>query len=83
MRANQNKLLPSSQKTCPRSFEKVVEKGFSFSKETRKIEERHRFTLNFVCKLDILPVLFFFTIVNIRIQYLHILFNLLKTQEEK
>ena len=56
MTATQNTLLPSSQKSYPKSFEKVLEKCFNFSKVARKIEERHRFTLNFACKLDILSI---------------------------
>ena len=36
MRANQNALLPSSQKTCLKSFKKVLEKGFTIAKVTKK-----------------------------------------------
>ena len=80
-------IITQLTKTYPKSFEKVLEKVFNFSKVARKIEERHLFTLNFACKLDILFLYFFFnfffTIVSISIQYEHILFSLSKTQEEK
>ena len=35
-KSNQNTLLPSSQKTCPKSFKKLLEKEFNFLKVKRK-----------------------------------------------
>ena len=45
MRASQNSLLPSSQKTSLKPFKDVLAKGCTIAKVTKKIEERHHFTL--------------------------------------
>ena len=58
---SQNTVLAISQKNLLKATI-ALEKSFNFSKLIRKIQERHHFTLNFVCKLDKVSVQNFFFI---------------------